>query len=86
MTFIRLWRRRRRPGHGLRGAGGRRTRGLGVPGWKRRQQGNRRLAGQGAVAGADLVRHPRDPAAMLRRAGEFAFPMFKQNLLAALNG
>ena len=39
-----------------------------------------------AVAVADLVRHPRDPAAMLKRAGEFAFPMFKQNLLAALNG
>jgi len=39
-----------------------------------------------AVAVADLVRHPRDPAAMLQRAEEFAFPMCKQNLLAALNG
>ncbi len=39
-----------------------------------------------AVTGADLVRHPRDPAAMLKRAGEFAFPMFKQNLSVALKG
>ncbi len=37
-----------------------------------------------AVAVADLVRHPRDPAAMLRRAGEFAFPAFKPRLAEAL--
>ncbi|HKB56806.1 MAG TPA: glycosyltransferase family 4 protein [Lacunisphaera sp.] len=37
-----------------------------------------------AVAVADLVRHPRTPAAMLRRAGDFAFPVFKQRLSAAL--
>ena len=42
--------------------------------------------GQIAVAGADLVRHPRDPAAMLRRAGEFAFPAFKLRLTESLSG
>ena len=36
--------------------------------------------GQIAVAVADLVRHSRGPAAMLRRAGEFAFPAFKRRL------
>lgn len=37
-----------------------------------------------AVAVADLVRHPRDPAAIFRRAEQFAFPAFKQHLTAAL--
>ncbi|MBI2814374.1 MAG: glycosyltransferase family 4 protein [Opitutae bacterium] len=39
-----------------------------------------------AVAVADLVRHPRDQSAMLRRAQEFAFPEFKRRLAAALSG
>lgn len=38
-----------------------------------------------AVAVADLVRHPRDPAAISRRAEQFAFPAFKQHLTAALD-
>ncbi len=38
-----------------------------------------------AVAVADLVRHPRSPAAMLRHVGDFSFPVFKQKLAAALN-
>jgi len=37
-----------------------------------------------ALAVADLVRHPRDPAAMRRRAAEFAYPEFKRRLAAAL--
>ena len=37
-----------------------------------------------AIAVADLVRHPRDPAAIIRRAEQFAFPAFKQHLTAAL--
>ncbi len=37
-----------------------------------------------AVVLADLMRHPRDPAAMLRRAGEFAFPAFRKRLAAVL--
>lgn len=37
-----------------------------------------------AVAVADLVRHPRDPVAIFRRAEQFAFPAFKQHLTAAL--
>jgi len=39
-----------------------------------------------AVAVADLVRHPRDPAAIIRRAEQFAFPAFKRHLAAALAG
>jgi phosphatidylinositol alpha-1,6-mannosyltransferase len=37
-----------------------------------------------ALAVADLVRHPRDAAAMRRRAAEFAFPEFKRRLGEAL--
>ncbi len=40
--------------------------------------------GQIALAVADMVRHPRDPAAMLRRAGEFSFPRFKDRLAEVL--
>ena len=38
-----------------------------------------------AVAVADLMRHPRDPGAMLRRAEEFSFPEFRRRLSVALN-
>lgn len=37
-----------------------------------------------AVAVADLIRHPRDPDAIHRRAEKFAFPEFKRKLAAAL--
>ncbi len=37
-----------------------------------------------ALAVADLVRHPRDPAAMQRRAEQYSFPAFKQRLATML--
>lgn len=37
-----------------------------------------------AVAVADLLRHPRDPRAIRRRADEFSFPVFTQRLASAL--
>ena len=42
--------------------------------------------GQIAVAVADIIRHPRAPDAILRRAQEFAFPAFQRKLAAALDG
>ncbi len=37
-----------------------------------------------ALAVADLVRHPRDPAAMERRAADYSFPRFKERLAGSL--